>query len=132
MNCYGGEGLSSNEYMNDYMKRRYRERRALAFELLGGHCVNCGTDQSLEIDHVEREGVPQNQKFGKLWNMALERFVKELEKCQLLCYDCHILKSKDDLGVAHGGGVSGKRRCPCELCKAQKRQYMQNYTRLRS
>lgn len=64
--------MSNNkEYMNEYMKRRYRERRELAFKALGGVCINCGGSNSLEIDHVDREGVPQNKKFSKFWNIAL-------------------------------------------------------------
>lgn len=85
----------NNAYMNDYMKRRYRKRRELAFEILGGRCVGCGTTEQLEIDHIEREGVPSNKKFAHFWNMAIERFRLELEKCQLLCYDCHLAKTKN-------------------------------------
>ena len=118
---------NSNEYMNDYMKRRYRQRRELAIQTLGGECVVCGSNDDLEIDHIEREGVPHNKKFSKFWNMALFQFMKELEKCQLLCSYHHLEKTKDDLGVIHGGGVSGKKNCRCELCGPLKNAYLKRY-----
>jgi hypothetical protein len=56
--------------------------------------------------------------------------IDELSKCQLLCNDCHLDKSKleGSLGtVDHGGGISGKKNCPCVLCKTRKAEYMKNY-----
>lgn len=118
---------NSNEYMNSYMKERYRQRRTLAFSIIGDRCVNCGSKDQLEIDHVEREGRPSGKKFSRFWNMSMDKFLEELDKCQPLCHDCHLLKSRDDLGVPHGGGVSGKRNCRCELCSRKKSEYMLRY-----
>ena len=122
---------NSNEYMREYMLRRYHERRALAYEMLGGCCVNCGTTENLQLDHPDREGVPRSDKFAKNWNMPLKRFKEEVLKCQLLCEECHGYKSRDEISVVHGGGVSGKKNCPCELCRSKKAEYMRNYKRNR-
>jgi len=77
------------------MKRRYSERMEEAKVILGGCCVICGTTENLEIDHIDwvYKEIPVN----KMWSIAKIRFLKELEKCQLLCTIHHIQKSKADL-----------------------------------
>lgn len=84
----------------------------------------------MEFDHVD----PATKKFvisdGLDFPWAV--LIAELMKCQLLCHDCHLVKSisEGDLGtVDHGGGISGKKNCPCDLCKARKREYMRQYMR---
>jgi hypothetical protein len=107
--------------MLDYYYRRKDE--ALAY--LGGRCVNCGEVENLEFDHID----PHLKEFTitKLFSVSNTRFWNEIEKCQLLCAECHELKTSDDRGVAHGGGVSGKKNCPCDLCRARKSEYSRAY-----
>ena len=119
-------GTSYNEYMADYMGRRYRERRANAIAKLGGQCVECGTTENLQIDHID----PATKSFdlGHLWSVSIERYENELTKCQLLCEPHHIEKSRRERSVEHGGGLTGKRNCRCELCAPLKRAYQRNNT----
>lgn len=84
-----------NAYMNDYMKRRYQQRRELAFATIGDKCVRCKTKLNLQIDHVYWSD--KTFDFGKHWNCSLKRFMEELEKCQPLCKTCHDDKSKRDI-----------------------------------
>lgn len=84
-----------NAYMNDYMKRRYKERRELAFNILGESCAYCGSEEDLQIDH--RYWHQKKFEFGKMWNCSLKKFMQELQLCQTLCKSCHIEKSKIDL-----------------------------------
>lgn len=81
-----------NPKMNEYMKARYARRRADAVELLGGECASCGSIDNLEFDHIdpEQKSFPIGKAFsGWKWS----RIVAELDKCQLLCHDCHQVKS---------------------------------------
>ena len=112
---------NSNEYMNEYMKNRYRERMDEAHEILGGKCSECNSVTNLQIDHIN----PDEKSFGlnKMWSIAKTKFFKELEKCQLLCEPCHKVKSIGEASVFHGEGETGKRNCYCDLCKALKRRY---------
>lgn len=114
-----------NNYMRDYMKRRYHERRAEAIQLLGSRCVRCNATENLETDHIDR--TTKSFDLGKLWSIARHLYLEELEKCQLLCEDCHKKKSALEMSVSHGGGVSGKKNCKCEPCRIKKRDYMRNY-----
>lgn len=112
---------SYNEYMREYMKEYSAKRRLKAIEVLGGCCAVCGSSEDLEIDHID----PATKSFtiAKGWHHAWSKILVELAKCQLLCNPCHIEKSRTDNGVEHGGGLTGKRNCRCDLCKPLKNRY---------
>lgn len=91
--------------------------------------MTCEATEDLEFDHRDRS-TKQFVLSGHGLDKAWSRILVELEKCDLLCRACHHEKSlvSGDRGeVDHGGGVSGKRNCPCEPCKARKLQYMSEY-----
>lgn len=116
---------NSNAYMADYMLTRYHARRAEAIEKLGGHCVECFSVDDLQIDHIN----PKDKSFSvsRLWSVSKARFEKELAKCQLLCKPCHIEKTRNEQSVEHGGGLTGKRNCHCDLCGPLKQAYQKRY-----
>lgn len=118
--------LCRNEYMRKYLLKRYAERRSEAIEILGGVCAWCGSDEDLEIDHRDRS--KKSFDIGKvIGGTSRQRYMAELEKCQLLCSACHLDKTSDESSVPHGGGASGKKNCPCEPCKERKSQYNKNH-----
>ena len=109
-----------NAYMRVYMLRRYHTRRDAAIKALGGKCVTCGSRENLELDH-------KNSK-SKLFNIAKRLHTApptllaiEMSKIQLLCRECHSLKSVYDVGnsSAKHGGVTMyvNHRCRCTSCR---------------
>ena len=120
--------MNSNEYMANYMARRRARRRATLQSILGDACAWCSSDERLEFDHKD----PATKSF-KLSGRALDKpwkeLLAELEKCQLLCHDCHMAKSAGECAVEHGEGASGKKNCPCVLCKARMKEYQDEYTK---
>ena len=58
---------------------------------LGGKCVKCGYDKclrALQFHHTD----PNRKNFGiseNGYNRSWEKVIKELEKCILLCSNCH-------------------------------------------
>lgn len=118
--------MGTNEYHREYNKQRYHERIALAHKILGGKCIKCNSTEKLQIDHKD----PNKKSFEitTITRLSMKRFLKELEKCQLLCKNDHERKTAIEKSVEHGGGISGQRNCPCSLCKAKKKEYMKNYT----
>lgn len=120
---------NSNEYMRQYMADRRAKRKQQLIEMLGGHCARCEVTDELDFDHID----PKTKSFqisgralDKPWALLLE----EVAKCQLLCRPHHLEKSLEngDLrNVEHGGGLTGKKNCPCTLCKARKSEYMKKY-----
>jgi hypothetical protein len=111
--------------MRQYMKDWYDRRHAQAIEQLGGKCVRCGAVKDLQFDHVDP--ATKTMTIAKTWTASEERFQAELAKCQLLCFPHHKEKTRAEQSVPHGGGVSGKSKCSCALCKQKKAEYMRNW-----
>lgn len=108
--------------MREYLLERYYEQREVMFEYLGGKkCNLCGTEQGdFEFDHIDR-----NQKsfnVSALWGEEkFKEVLKELDKCQVLCSNCHIAKTAIELGGERGwthGTTYGwmKKKCRCPEC----------------
>jgi 5-methylcytosine-specific restriction endonuclease McrA len=112
------------EYMREYQRKRSRERIALARKRLGGCCARCGATEDLDFDHIDRTA--KVRQISEATNWSLDRFLAEVDKCQLLCKSCHRSKSieaGDNGAVTHGGGARGKHNCKCDLCRIKNNQY---------
>lgn len=120
--CYHIHMAQTKEQHRIYMIERYHRLRNEWIESQGGECVQCGSCNDLEIDHVN----PEHKLFsvGKLWSISKERRTEELKKCQLLCSDCHKKKTARESEVPHGGGVTGKGGCRCDPCRLKKNEYL--------
>ena len=89
---------------NRYQKRKEklckqtRTRNALrkkeCIEILGGKCVGCGTTENLQFDHIS----PSEKSFsiGARLGLSMKKLHEELKKCQLLCVECHLNKTKNE------------------------------------
>lgn len=114
--------------MKEYMLKRYHERMDLARTKLGSVCCRCGGSENLQIDH--KDPAAKSFTVAKCWSFALERFNQELEKCQLLCNNCHQKKTCQDNNKVFvkdqdtHGTLSSFRYCKCALCKKAKADYM--------
>jgi hypothetical protein len=68
--------------------RRVRAKTA-AIKYLGGKCVRCGYDKhpaAFEFHHCKGE---KDFNIGNVANRAWELIKRELDKCILLCSNCH-------------------------------------------
>lgn len=126
----GRDVATYNEYQRAYQLDRYHRRKREAIAFLGGECVECGSAEQLEIDHIDR--ALKSFNISNLWGIKEEKFYEELRKCQLLCHFHHTEKTRKENSVSHGEGLSGKRNCPCVPCKQRKAEYMAIYNRTRS
>ena len=79
------------EQKREYAKAQRDERRAHCREYLGGKCVKCGTTHNLQFDHIKREGKKYTIASRIHQNFTILK--EELDKCQLLCVDCHLEKT---------------------------------------
>lgn len=73
-------------------QKKRDERRVLAFSLLGDKCTMCGSESNLEFDHIDP--ATKQHTISSIWTSKLEIFLKEIDKCQLLCHECHVEKSR--------------------------------------
>jgi 5-methylcytosine-specific restriction endonuclease McrA len=100
--------------LRDY-QRAYVARRRSDF-LAGKVCVDCGSTDQLEIDHVD----PAEKIDHRLWSWAEGRRLAELAKCVVRCRDCHISKHAAERRQEHGLGAYKRRGCRCDVCRAAK------------
>jgi hypothetical protein len=111
------------------MKRLYLQQRQACFDYKKQYvCVKCGSSKSLQFDHID-----QAQKSFEISQLiAKDRWPQlftELDKCQVLCEQCHKLKTAAEAsarklaeGFTHGTSYAyGKRKCQCDICLAAKR-----------
>jgi len=106
-------------YHREYSKQYYHNRRAQLLAMLGNKCVQCGTEKKLQFDHIQSED--KEFSVGKLLNFAFKDILDEVRKCQLLCFDCHIQKSRKE-----GAFTKGEKR-HYKLSKEQVEELYKEY-----
>ena len=106
---------------NSYEKSRYKEVIASAKENLGNKCVWCHAKENLVFHHIDPE--TKSSTVTKLWS-STTKFLKELEKCILLCKSCHKLNHAPEHGT-RSRYVHYK--CTCPLCNEANNTYLSNY-----
>jgi len=113
------------EYLRAYQKEWIRRRRYEFFK--DKHCVTCGSNERLELDHV----YPAQKTSHRIWSLSKAKREAEIAKCQVLCYHCHKAKTYKDRG--YGSPTHGKvstykdYKCRCELCRAAYSAYKKKY-----
>ena len=78
-------------YFVKYVIERRRKIRLKAIAHLGGKCMNCGYSKYPEVLEFHHKN-PTNKLFNvskKGHCRSWERVSKEIEKCLLLCANCH-------------------------------------------
>jgi predicted HNH restriction endonuclease len=79
------------EYLIKAVQKRRKKIRKLAIDYKGGRCQICGYDrciEALEFHHLDSNG----KDFGisdRGYTRSWEKIKKELDKCLLLCANCH-------------------------------------------
>lgn len=67
-----------------------RRRKAEAVEYKGGKCSKCGYDKSIAaLQFHHRDPTQKEFSLHSGVTMSMERVKEELDKCDLLCANCH-------------------------------------------
>lgn len=112
-----------------WQKRWQTERRAKFFD--GKTCVECGSDEQLELDHID----PSQKVTHRIWSSSDAKREAEIAKCQVLCSECHKGKSREQLPITRGfrayrhgtASMYKHHRCRCGLCRLWRRnKYLDN------
>lgn len=110
-------------YKDPETRRQYQRKwcaRNRAEFFAGKTCVRCGSDQDLELDHIDRK-----QKIDHvIWSWSKVRREAELAKCQVLCGPCHKQKTRADLNerieCANGHPWNHNKYGDCVDCKRER------------
>ena len=74
-----------------WQKNRFRNFKAKTVAYKGGCCIKCGyckCQAALDFHHVDpKQKDPNWRKMIKNW--SFEKVKKELDKCELVCRNCH-------------------------------------------
>lgn len=88
---------TNKEYAREKQRLKKRERKLEAIQYLGGCCSNCGGTfhpAIYEFHHINPE--EKDRDPSKMLQLSKERLYKELDKCILLCANCHRLTHHGD------------------------------------
>lgn len=109
--------MNRKEYLRNYQRNWMARRRQSYIE--GKKCVMCDSTEKLEFDHI----IPEDKKISisRIFSYKKEVIEKELSKCQILCYDCHLKKTIAWALTNRKHGRSWYNKgCRCGVCyKAQ-------------
>lgn len=78
---------------NAYCVERWIAKKRRAIEYKGGRCNRCGYDQhyaALQFHHVEPS--EKDVSWAKLRLRSWTKIEAELDKCELLCANCHAVE----------------------------------------
>lgn len=121
MVAYNGHMSYKDREQQRKYQREWCMKRRQAF-LQGKSCCQCGSTDHLEVDHID----PSQKISHRVWSWSATRREAELAKCQVLCHDCHLEKTrkeksvlKDGSPVTHGTYCMYKDHgCRCDECRA--------------
>lgn len=98
-----------------YQRNWKARRRAEWIDAQGGACAECGSRESLEVDHIDPATKLCNPTL--IWSRRKAFRDAELAKCQVLCRSCHEDKSWDE--APHGSRTRYQDHgCRCADCRA--------------
>ena len=102
-----------NKYSLYYYNKKIKEYK----DYLGGKCIKCGSINNLEFDHIN----PKEKCFTitKKTTYNWDIIKKELDKCQLLCKECHLKKTRENYPERKHGewAMIRREKCKCQICK---------------
>ena len=87
---YGNKRTMCGSCHNAYNTKQGQDKRLRAIMELGGKCQACGFDRypcSLDLHH--RDSRTKAPNFRSIRGWSWERILAELQKCVLLCKNCH-------------------------------------------
>lgn len=95
---YGNKTTVCGKCHNKVVHKKGKENRTYIIEKLGGKCFNCGFDKwkaSLDVHHLDPS--KKDVAFSTIRYWTRDKIDKEIEKCVLLCRNCHAAHHSGEL-----------------------------------
>jgi hypothetical protein len=78
-----------------YQQRREYNHLMAAIERLGGACQDCGNeDPRVLVFHHRDPATKEYDVSGRRLRLSLEKLFLEVDKCDLLCANCHLIRHR--------------------------------------
>lgn len=95
------------EYSKLWRRKRHIIEREYAFKVLGNKCKVCGINdlRVLQIDHIKairRKNNSDPYESGSRLRQRIYNKSRNLKNLQLLCANCHQIKTKKEFGLVKG------------------------------
>jgi len=87
---YGNKRTICGKCHCSYTTKKGKENKEKAVEYLGGKCIKCGYNkciEALDFHHTDKSKKDISFKSKRGWSWT--RLKKELDKCILVCSNCH-------------------------------------------
>ena len=105
MKKHDGDRYSRSPALREQVKvnrerARFRNRSYVWEHLNNNPCISCGESNPivLEFDHIDPSNKKANISAYMNRGVTLELLKQEIEKCQMLCANCHRAKTAKDNG----------------------------------
>jgi hypothetical protein len=115
------EAAKRNEYMKEYMAKRYHDKMNHVRSMLGNKCKICGnTEGPFHIDHIDAS--KKTMRAADVHSTADSKVQQEMKNFQLLCNPCHKQKTHDEWDYSVPKSEHGtywqyrKYECRCDKC----------------
>lgn len=95
---------ANNSYFQTYARQKKRglKRKIDFVKRAGGECIECGYKNNYAVLHFHHKN-PAQKDFTldqrSMANRSLNQCLTELDKCELLCSNCHMEKTFPDLSI---------------------------------
>ena len=87
----------NKEYVLQKQREDKRKRKLWAIEYLGGKCSSCGeTFHPAVYEFHHTDPSTKDRDPSKMLQLSLTRLTEELDKCVLLCANCHRIEHHGD------------------------------------
>ena len=94
----------------EYQNKRRKTNKFKSMEYLGGKCEDCGAipvdgidkvvieDNKIQLpwyafDFGHKDWATKEHNVSKMFMSKFERIKKELDKCELVCRNCHVIRT---------------------------------------
>lgn len=118
----------NRERINECSKKYYyRNKKDIIYSVKEKHkknrynyfhdkcCSDCGSISNLQLHHVN----PKDKTYGNIWLWGKKKRIKEIEKCIIICHDCHV-KIHIDMGSKKGENSSSSKLTRVDVVEIKK------------
>lgn len=81
------------QFQRNFMANKNKVRRFCVIQFFGGSCIRCGLDdiRCLQIDHIKPIFSDKFRGQGTVMDIYMDRV--DLDDLQILCANCHVIKT---------------------------------------